>query len=103
MSEVLGELLERQMRSKPDYEYIGIGLYVEGIIKLLNMRPRFLGRGPKELPLFLPHNLKVKIYHSFTSNRSVLFLPVVKELLTILFIAVSPLHLVTGQFAMPSP
>ena len=42
---------------------------MEGIVKLLRFRAKALGKGPKELPPFLPANLKVKIFSAFLKNK----------------------------------
>lgn len=68
ISELLCYTLEKQF-GKPDLEYVGIALYMEGIVKLLSCRAKQLGRGPKELPPFLPLNLRMKIFSTFLVNQ----------------------------------
>ena len=65
---MLAYTLEKQF-GKPDLEYVGIALYMEGILKLLTFRSKQLGRGPKELPPFIPMNIRIKIFSTFLVNQ----------------------------------
>ena len=57
-----------ECRNSNDFECLGKWIYVEAVMRLLNMRPRELERGPKALPHFVPADIKAKIFKDFLKH-----------------------------------
>eukprot|EP00095_Tigriopus_kingsejongensis_P008452 maker-scaffold18_size714446-snap-gene-1.16 protein:Tk08452 transcript:maker-scaffold18_size714446-snap-gene-1.16-mRNA-1 annotation:"protein rft1 homolog" len=68
ISILLCQLVSKQW-NKPDYEYLGVALYVEGLIKLQAATLKTLKLGPKGLPQYLPEGLKRKIFKEFVEDN----------------------------------
>lgn len=73
---MFGSLLEREF-DRSNSEILGIALYIEGLLKLLQFRVKDMKSGPKALPLFIPAGLRSKIFATFTDDRYVNRLDVV--------------------------
>ena len=67
---MFGSILERQF-DRSNSEILGIALYIEGLLKLLQFRVKDMKSGIKALPLYLPQSIRSKIFTSFTDQRYV--------------------------------
>ena len=67
---MFGSILEREF-DRSNSDTLGIALYMEGLLKLLQFRVKDMKSGPKALPLFIPAGLRSKIFTTFTDDRHV--------------------------------
>ena len=67
-SKMFGNILEREF-DRSNSEVLGVALYIEGLLKLLQFRVKDMKSGPKALPLFIPAGLRSKIFSTFTDER----------------------------------
>ena len=65
---MFGSILEREF-DRSNSEVLGIALYIEGLLKLLQFRVKDMKSGPKALPLFIPAGLRSKRFSTFTDER----------------------------------
>ena len=67
---MFGSILEREF-DRSNSDILGIALYMEGLLKLLQFRVKDMKSGPKALPLSIPAGLRSKIFTTFTDDRHV--------------------------------
>ena len=67
---MFGSILEREF-DRSNSDTLGIALYMEGLLKLLQFRVKDMKSGPKALPLSIPAGLRSKIFTAFTDDRHV--------------------------------
>ncbi len=63
-TEILAVALRQQLRAV-DQQKVAIAIYLESIVKFLNMRSNDFAHGLKALPWFVPIGLKHKVFNSF--------------------------------------
>lgn len=66
-TELLAMALKKHVDEKVD-EKLAIAIYIDGIVKFLNMRSSDFSKGPKFLPEFIPLGLRNKIFNVFTDE-----------------------------------
>jgi len=66
-SKMFGSILEREF-DRSNSDTLGIALYMEGLLKLLQFRVKDMKSGPKALPLSIPAGLRSKIFTTFTDD-----------------------------------
>ncbi|TRY79681.1 hypothetical protein TCAL_11915 [Tigriopus californicus] len=67
-SPLVGQIIRDQFH-KPDVEFVGVALYIQGLVTLMYARPQMLRQGLKCLPPFLPNAIKTHIFKTFTENN----------------------------------
>ena len=68
ITDLMADILRKQLRSA-DEQKLGVAIYMEAIVKFLNMRAKDFSQGPRALPPYVPMGLKSKVFTAFTEDQ----------------------------------
>jgi hypothetical protein len=68
LSQLFGHFLDRDFE-KSNTDHLGIALYIESLVKLLQFRVKEFRLGAKALPHFVPIGTRNKVFQEFTNAQ----------------------------------